>query len=89
VDERLIKELAGLSFTHETANVVLLGPPGTGKTHLAVALGMEAITNGYGAYFTTAYALVEDLRRAYEEHRLERRMRVYLAPRVLIIDEVA
>ena len=88
VDERLLRELAGLAFIRETANIVLLGPPGTGKTHLAVALGMQAVANGFGAYFTTAYAVVEDLRRAYEEHRLERRMRVYLAPRVLIIDEV-
>ena len=41
VDERLVRELAGLAFIHETANIVLLGPPGTGKTHLAVALGMQ------------------------------------------------
>ena len=65
VDERLVRELAGLAFIHETANIVLLGPPGTGKTHLAVALGMQAVANGFGAYFTTAYAVVEDLRRAF------------------------
>ena len=53
-----------------------------------MALGLEAIKNGFGVYFTTAYTLVEDLRRAYEEHRLDRRMRVYLTPKVLIIDEV-
>lgn len=88
IDERQVRELAQLAFVQENANVVLLGPPGVGKSHLAVALGVEAIRHGYGTYFTTAYALVEDLRRAHEERRLERRMRIYLAPRVLIIDEV-
>lgn len=56
-------------------------------THLAVALGTKAIEAGYGVYFVRAHDLLEDLRRAQAEHRLDRRMRVYLAPKVLIINE--
>lgn len=52
-----------------------------GKTHLAVALGLKAIEHGYGVYFVRAHQLLEDLRRAQAENRLERRMRVYLAPK--------
>ena len=48
---------------------------------LAVALALRSIENGYGAYFVRAYDLMEDLRKARAEHRLDRRMRVYLAPR--------
>ena len=88
VDERQIRELATLRFAHDGSNVIFLGPPGVGKTHLAVALGLEAIRNGLGVYFITAHEMVADLRRAWAENRLERRMRVYLAPRVLIIDEM-
>jgi DNA replication protein DnaC len=88
IDERQIRELATLAFAAEASNVILLGPPGVGKTHLAVALGIEAISKGLGVYFVTAHELVEDLRRAYAENRLERRMRVYLAPKVLIVDEI-
>jgi DNA replication protein DnaC len=88
IDERQVRELATLAFVHEAANLVLLGPPGVGKTHLSVALGIEAIQRGLGVYFVTAHQLVEDLRRAQQENRLERRMRVYLAPKLLIIDEV-
>lgn len=87
VDERQIRELATLAFISETSNILFLGPPGVGKTHLAVALGIRAIEQGYGVYFVRAHDLLEDLRRAQEEHRLDRRMRVYLAPKVLIIDE--
>ncbi len=88
VDERLVRQLAQLTFVNEAANIILLGPPGVGKTHLAVALGLEAIHKGYGVYFVTAHNVVEDLKRAYNDGRLERRMRVYLAPKVLIIDEM-
>ena len=56
-------------------------------THLAVALGLKAIEAGYGVYFVRAHDLVEDLRRAMADHRLDRRLRVYLAPKLLIIDE--
>ena len=80
IDERLVKELSNLAFVAEATSVLLLGPPGVGKTHLAMA-------NGQGAYFVRAYDLMEDLRKARAQHNLDRRMRVYLAPKVLVVDE--
>jgi DNA replication protein DnaC len=59
-----------------------------GKTHLAVALAETAIQSGQAAYFMTAHDLVTDLGRAYREGRLDRRLRIYLAPKVLVIDEM-
>jgi DNA replication protein DnaC len=88
IDERQIRELQTLRFVHEASNVCILGPPGVGKTHLAVALVESTIQAGQAAYFITAHDLVSDLGRAYREGRLDRRMRVYLAPKVLVIDEM-
>lgn len=64
------------------------GPPGVGKTHLAVSLAVEAVPQGVGTYFIAAHDLVSDLRKAHAENRLERRLRVYTSPRLLIIDEM-
>jgi DNA replication protein DnaC len=88
IDERQVRELRTLRFVHEASNVIFLGPPGVGKTHLSVSLAEAAIQSGFGAYFMTAHDLVHDLGRAYREGRLDRRLRVYLAPKVLIIDEM-
>src|SRR5262252_1747415 len=88
IDERQIRELRTLRFIHEASNVIFLGPPGVGKTHLSVALAEAAIQSGFGAYFMTAHDLVADLGRAYREGRLDRRLRVYLAPKILVIDEM-
>jgi DNA replication protein DnaC len=88
MDERQIRDLATLRFVAEGGNVVFLGPPGVGKTHLAVALAVHAISQGVGCYFIAAHDLVTDLRRAHAENRLERRLRVYVSPRILIIDEM-
>ena len=87
IDEMQVKELASLAFVAETTDNLLLESPGVGKTHLAAASAKKAIEPGYGAYIVRAYDLKEDLRKARAEHNLVRRLRVYLAPKVLVVDE--
>lgn len=88
IDERQIRDLQTLRFVSDYGNVILLGPPGVGKTHLAVGLAMEAMRGGFGAYFATANDLINDLGKAAREGKLEHRMRLYTRPKVLVIDEV-
>lgn len=88
VDRRQVRELAGLSFVERGQNIVLLGPPGVGKTHLAIALGVKAVEAGYSVLFLTLEGLMTRLMRAKHENRLERALQQLSYPKVLILDEL-
>ena len=88
IDRKLVRELAGLSFVDRAHNVVLLGPPGVGKTHLSVALGVKAIEAGYSVLFLTLESLMSRLLKARKENRLERQLQQLGYPKLLILDEL-
>jgi len=88
LDRRQVRELAGMSFVERAHNVILLGPPGVGKTHLAIALGVKAVEAGYSVLFLTLESLMIRLVKAFNENRLERSLQQLVYPKVLIIDEI-
>jgi DNA replication protein DnaC len=88
LSERLLWELADLSFVRSCTNLVFLGPPGTGKTHLSLALADRALQAGYSVLFTRLSQLAEALESASYPGLMRQRLRRYVTPSVLVIDEV-
>jgi DNA replication protein DnaC len=88
LDARKVRDLAALAFVAAHGNVALLGPPGVGKSHIAVALAVAACAAGYSIYYTTLDDLITQLRAAEAAGRFPKKLQTYLRPAVLVLDEV-
>lgn len=88
IDKRQIDELATLRFLENGENVVFLGPPGVGKTHLATALGLQAAAHRFSTYYVSCGQLVEQLKKAHFENRLPDKLKILTKYKLLIIDEI-
>ncbi|ACL66394.1 IstB domain protein ATP-binding protein [Anaeromyxobacter dehalogenans 2CP-1] len=88
VDQKLVRELAVSRYVANAENVLVFGPPGVGKTHLAIGLGRAAVEAGYTVLFTSATALLGALSKAETEGQLAERLAFYAKPKLLVVDEL-
>lgn len=88
LNRKLIMDLATLRFIEKSDSILFVGDNGTGKSHLAQSLGLTACQGGYKAYYTTCSELINDLNRGVYEKTLDKRMRKYINPELLLIDEM-
>lgn len=88
VDNRLVKELATGRYVAEAENFLIFGPPGVGKTHLAIALGRAAVETGHSVLFVSATTLLAALAKAESDGQLKEKLNYFAKPKLLVLDEL-
>lgn len=88
VSKQQLLDLCSLRFIERTENIIFVGTPGVGKTHLATSIGIECAKSRYSTYFISFHELITQLKKALLENRLENRLKHYTKYKVLIIDEI-
>ncbi|WP_241716907.1 IS21-like element helper ATPase IstB [Sulfoacidibacillus ferrooxidans] len=88
VNKQQMQDFASLRFIEGNENIVFLGPSGVGKTHLATSIGIAAAKKRISTYFIKCHDLIQNLKRAMLENRLEARLKHYTKYKLLIIDEI-
>ena len=88
INKRFIYNLGTCEFVRKKENVAFIGPPGTGKTHLAIALGIKAISQGYKVLFTTVNEMLNELYMSRADNSFRQKLRHYITPDLLILDEL-
>lgn len=88
MNRKEIEDYLTLRFIENNDNILFVGSPGTGKTHLATAIGIEAARHSYSVYFISCMDLIQRLKKAQMEGKLEKRLRLFTRYRLLIIDEI-
>lgn len=88
INRRKMEEISTLRFIDHKENVFFLGPPGVGKTHLSIGLGIKACEAGYKVLFTTLGDMLSILMSSLADNSLSSKLRIFVTPQLLIIDEV-
>lgn len=88
IDNRIINDFLTCSFVKEKRNIVFIGNPGTGKTHLALAIGIKALMKGYKVFFSPVAEMLRGLNASKADNTYYRKLNSYLAPELLILDEL-
>lgn len=87
INRQQVLDLASCTYIRQKRNVLICGPTGVGKTHLAQALAHEACRRGYTAFFTNTYRMLQQINGGRADGTLERRVQTYLRPDLLVLDD--
>jgi DNA replication protein DnaC len=88
IDRKVFEDLRSLRFIANGENLILLGPPGVGKSHISIGLGLEAIQASFSVYYVNSATMVSKLRNAAQRGTLERALKNLCRPKLLIVDEI-
>ena len=88
IDKKIINDCMTCNFVQEKKNIVLIGNPGTGKTHLSIAVGIRALMKGFKVYFTSVAEMLQNLNASRADNSYYQKVSFYLTPDLLILDEL-